>query len=782
MTGAAAAWPGLIAGCLIKTSAVLGLALLAVAAMRHRPAAARHFILSSALVMLLALPLLELGPVGWRSGLLPAWMSARAGVRFSPSLAWTPSPKGRADEASSLGPAMTQGTFRSESRAAARPDALILVPPPATGPAEERDAAGAVPPSSAGGSKGGRLGLALVGMWAAGFVILLLRLAMGLAGAVRLAAEGAPLDDAGWRALFERFLAVVSIRRRVGLKSHPEVAVPLTWGWRRPVILMPDGSEDWTDDERSSALFHELAHVKRADFLVVLLVRMSLALFWWNPLCWAVYRELLKEQEHACDELVLRAGIRPSAYAASLLAFRRSAGFRWDPSAALLGLLGRSSFQERLAAILGQKITFMEVKMKTKIMLGLALVAAVALVGTARPAAGRDTAITGPVLVETALPEAAAPAALAGAPAEAQTATTVQQKAKEQEKAQEAAKAEKEKTVIEKKIVVVDKGGESSPIEITITGDGQTRKLVLDKTVTITKGKDGDGLILTTREKEPIVLKGEPLTLEIKGGRLEVLEGGEAPEPGEPAKVKFFRKDDEKGEPVIVLSAKDGKDITYIFTPRPGAEARAFSLAKKDAEPGEAWTVVRDGRPLAFSIESDEEMLGRIQTLQKQLAEIKAKKLDLSALEETLKKMETELKAKEEKLKTFEYKIDKESVEDKGENLAVIVKQRSLGEVSEERGTEAALNKVGVKVRAVDGGKGGITVVLTESGLDRAGYERALAALKKDLPEGYKITASEFEEEGPSMTVRLAPPAGTPVDKEAVEKLVKSLQAAIKQK
>ena len=76
----------------------------------------------------------------------------------------------------------------------------------------------------------------------------------------------------------------------------------------------------------------------------MLLVRTSLALFWWNPLCWIAYRELLKAQEIACDELVLRAGIRPSAYAASLLAFRRSAGFRWNPSTALLGIrAGRRS-------------------------------------------------------------------------------------------------------------------------------------------------------------------------------------------------------------------------------------------------------------------------------------------------------------------------------------------------------------------------------------------------------------------------------------------------------
>jgi hypothetical protein len=68
--------------------------------------------------------------------------------------------------------------------------------------------------------------------------------------------------------------------------------------------------------------------------------------------------------------------------------------------AALLGLLGRASFQDRLAAILKQKFTFMEVKMRTKIMLASALVLAVALVGTARPVAGSASGGTVTVLAE----------------------------------------------------------------------------------------------------------------------------------------------------------------------------------------------------------------------------------------------------------------------------------------------------------------------------------------------------------------------------------------------
>ncbi|MGZ5496715.1 MAG: hypothetical protein ACXWFO_08170, partial [Candidatus Aminicenantales bacterium] len=75
MPGSVAGLPGLMAGYLLKTTVVLVMALLGAAVAKRSPAAFRHFILTSALIGLLLLPLLTLVPVGWRSPLLPAWMA-----------------------------------------------------------------------------------------------------------------------------------------------------------------------------------------------------------------------------------------------------------------------------------------------------------------------------------------------------------------------------------------------------------------------------------------------------------------------------------------------------------------------------------------------------------------------------------------------------------------------------------------------------------------------------------------------------------------------------------
>jgi beta-lactamase regulating signal transducer with metallopeptidase domain len=785
MTGPAAAGTlGLVAGYLLKTTVVLTLALLVAAAAKRRPAAFRHFVLSSALIGLLLLPLISLLPVGWESPLVPAWMAASARPTKAGAAA---SGSGRAVDAPFFlertdgRPSPSFSLSALELHPADRPS-----PPLSNAPASVSPAGTNGPPGRQTESGSNVVDRLVVALWSAGMAILILRLAFGLAGAVKLTAKGTPLGGPVWSVLLERFLAIVPLRRKVRFKSHPEVHVPLTWGWRRPVVLFPAGADGWTDEERSSALFHELSHVKRADFAVMMLVRTGLALFWWNPLCWIVYRGLLKEQEIACDELVLRAGIKPSTYAASLLAFRRSAGFRWNPSAALLGLLGRSSFQERLAAILKQKLIYMEVKMKTKIMLALALVLAVALIGTARPAVGVEKSVK-TTLVETAL---AGPGSLDIAPP-----ATGAQQAQTEKAVQEKEKAK----AAEKKIVVTAKEGGKVPIEITITEGDTVKKLVLENSLTITKGKDGDVLIITPEGKEPLVLKGEPLRLEIKGGEVRVLREGQALKIDEGMDIGIAK---EIGE--------EGKTIVYYVTPKEkaGAEGRTFKVVKED-EPGTAWKIVEPGKgeivfskrfsdkpaegawvseggkAYAFSTGMrDEEMLEKVRDLQKQVEAIKAKKMDLSALEQSLKKLETELQAKEEKLKELELDLDKEPGE-----LTVIKeidgdKAEGKADVWVMEKSKAAKEAKAKAMIRISDKEGEISLMFTgqDGEAGKAVFERAIASLKKDLPEGYKLTEQNYDAEKGTMTFKIATPEGKKPDENLVRKLVDIVKEEIDKK
>ena len=807
---AASGLPGLLAGYFLRTTVVLTLALLAAAAARRRPAALRHFILSAALIGLLLLPLLSIVPIGWRSPLVPAWMApAERGGGSEIGTMIPGHPPARAAE----GPAAaTPGDEILPDRALyatvssiigeVRPDGPRASPVPGVPAGRGSAAAGAAASgpaaaesrSSLSGSGGRALDRLIALLWSAGLAVLVLRLAVGLAGALRLTAEGTPLGGPAWRALLARFVSLVSLRRAIRLKSHPEVLVPLTWGWRRPVVLLPPGADAWSEEERSSALFHELSHVKRGDFLVMLLVRTSLAVFWWNPLGWVLYRRLLREQEAACDELVLRAGIRPSSYAASLLAFRRSAGFHWNPSAALLGMLGRSSFQERLAAILKQKLTLMEVKMKTKIMLALALALAVALIGTARPVSGTEADAAVAVLAAAEAPvsmamEAGVGATDALAAADEQTSVQEKEKAKAAEKAK-AEQAAKEKAAAEKTIILKPAGGEGKPLEIVITEGGEVKTLVLEKPLTITKSLGGEALVLSVDGKEIQVLKGEPLRLEIKGGSLQVVKEGGLIKVGEGGKVQIIKEKDgqerkivffgdvkpevvvEAAPEVFVKLGKDIKEGEKWVQAAPAQEARTFKVVR-EGKPAFVWTAKEDGR----------DMLEKVKALQEQVQAIKAKKLELSALEESLKKLAAELEANAAKLKDIGIKFEKSPgtftvVKRIGEDEV----QGKTGVWAVEKGKAAGEEKAKVMVGIGDTNDRTISLVFTgqtgEAG--RAAFEKAVAKLEQELPEGYKIIEQKYDPDKGTMNFKVTAPEGGKTDATFIRKLVESVKGTLK--
>jgi beta-lactamase regulating signal transducer with metallopeptidase domain len=63
---------------------------------------------------------------------------------------------------------------------------------------------------------------------------------------------------------------------------------------------------------------HEVAHIERCDWLVQVLAEAARTVYWFNPLFWLLCRRLRAESEHACDDVVLNAGINANDYAAAL--------------------------------------------------------------------------------------------------------------------------------------------------------------------------------------------------------------------------------------------------------------------------------------------------------------------------------------------------------------------------------------------------------------------------------------------------------------------------------
>lgn len=157
-------------------------------------------------------------------------------------------------------------------------------------------------------------------VWAAygvGVTVLLLRVAAGLAGLRRLRRSGGLIDveaEAGRVAALH-----ASHGRRVRIVESHAVAAPATAGTWLPSIFLPAHWRELDPAHVDAVMWHELAHVRRRDFLVLLVARVVTALLWFHPAVWFALGRLRWFAELACDGAAERT-VGEQQYAEALLA------------------------------------------------------------------------------------------------------------------------------------------------------------------------------------------------------------------------------------------------------------------------------------------------------------------------------------------------------------------------------------------------------------------------------------------------------------------------------
>ena len=187
----------------------------------------------------------------------------------------------------------------------------------------------------------------LVGVGIAGLVPL-----VGLAQVFRLRRGATTIEDESWLALLDDVSRELRIRRPVRLLKSPRTKMPLTWGVLRPVVLVPDEAESWSGSRRRMVLLHELAHVKRLDWLTQMVGQAACSLHWFNPLVWLAARRMQVEREQACDDMVLAAGTPASEYASELLHFASRLRTGSLSALAAVPMARQTSLEQRVRGIL----------------------------------------------------------------------------------------------------------------------------------------------------------------------------------------------------------------------------------------------------------------------------------------------------------------------------------------------------------------------------------------------------------------------------------------------
>jgi beta-lactamase regulating signal transducer with metallopeptidase domain len=195
---------------------------------------------------------------------------------------------------------------------------------------------------------GGSLLPWLFDAWLAGVAFLSLYHLVGWRWARRLSRKGEPVGEA-LAALARDLCQRLGIRRAVAFLESSAVSVPTVVGWLRPVVLVPASTLTGLSPRQLEAILaHELAHVRRHDYLINLLQTAVETLLFYHPAVWWVSAQVRRERENCCDDLAVAVCGDRLAYARALVDLE---GLRSAPRFALAASGG--SLTDRIRRLVG---------------------------------------------------------------------------------------------------------------------------------------------------------------------------------------------------------------------------------------------------------------------------------------------------------------------------------------------------------------------------------------------------------------------------------------------
>ena len=186
-----------------------------------------------------------------------------------------------------------------------------------------------------------------------GVTVGLTRLVVDLARALRLRSTSrvAPPEHAATR-LLERERVRAGVRRPVTLLIREREGLAAMIGMVRPAVVLGADVAEMPEDQLRSVLLHELAHIRRGDFLANLLSSVAMVLYWPNPLYWMARRRASLTLEQACDDEVLTFGVASWDYARVLMQFAVAQPGLSPAMRSTVGFLRLSPTRDRIFSIL----------------------------------------------------------------------------------------------------------------------------------------------------------------------------------------------------------------------------------------------------------------------------------------------------------------------------------------------------------------------------------------------------------------------------------------------
>ncbi len=216
-------------------------------------------------------------------------------------------------------------------------------------------------------------------VWLAGVMLYIARVGREWSRAQQL--QRLDLDDAGEpiQSVVAELRSRLSLRASVDVHRSRRATVPMVLGWLRPVILLPTSTAaSLAPRQLRAVLAHELAHVRRRDYLANLIQMAAETVLFHHPAAHWISRRIRTEREYCCDDVAVSVGADPADYARALAALDDA---RDDTRLAVAAASG--TLLDRIQRIVGQPRPVMTPLRGVLALATASLLAAVMLVLTA---------------------------------------------------------------------------------------------------------------------------------------------------------------------------------------------------------------------------------------------------------------------------------------------------------------------------------------------------------------------------------------------------------------
>lgn len=166
-------------------------------------------------------------------------------------------------------------------------------------------------------------------IWIAGLIIFSFRFAGGVIYVQKLRRSGISRLPDFWNQKIKSLSVRAKINRPVTIMESVLVNVPVAVGYLKPLILLPVGLLAGIPQNQVEAIIaHELAHIKRYDFLINLFQSMAETIFFYHPAVWWISSIIRRERENCCDDIAIHLCGDPVMYSNALLNIQEFRGSR----------------------------------------------------------------------------------------------------------------------------------------------------------------------------------------------------------------------------------------------------------------------------------------------------------------------------------------------------------------------------------------------------------------------------------------------------------------------